>query len=101
MRGSPLYFFWKVLILSLYFPIGMAIMPIILFAAMGSVSYVVGGCLSLDSCWSNVVVDYFSSEKTWKLLLLSWGSSLVIFLAYFYRALKPEVHEWFRRSKFK
>ena len=84
MINGKISFACRLLCITVYLPLGIVIIPVVLFAVLGSLSYSVNGCLSFAACYLEPLSDVFMATKTWKLLTLAWIVNLigVCYMAY-------------------
>ena len=99
MKITTLWFATKLVWVSFYAPIGLALVPAIVFSVLGFWGYFIGGCSSLNGCFIKPLLDVYGDPKFFRFLLLFWGIGLVMVCAMAYKEFKPWIHEWFRKFK--
>lgn len=99
MNFKKILIFIRLFGISLYAPIGLALIPVVLFGILGALSYFFKGCSDFDACYLEPLTNIFFTSKTWKMLLLMWvvGVAGVMYMGY--QNLKPEIHQWFRKLR--
>lgn len=99
MNKSIFLLFLKMIFVSFYFPAGFTLVPALAFAPIGAWGYLTDGCLGLNSCLINPLMDVYCGQKFLRMLMLTWGCGLAMVFAMAYQNLKPEIHQWFRKFK--
>lgn len=93
MKMPTLWFSFKLIFVSCYTPIGFTLVPAIAFFPIGVWGYFIGGCSDLNACFINPLLNVYSDQKFFRLLMLFWGVGIVMVCALTYQNFKPEIQE--------
>lgn len=99
MKIPTLWLIIKLILLSLYVPIGFSLVPAIAFFPIAVWGYFIGGCADLNGCFIYPLFEIYSDQKFFRLLMLMSGVGLIMVFSMAYQNLKPWIHELFRKVK--